>query len=61
MSGMIRLFVSLALLIAAGVGIYYLWTGDVPPYLIETSASVGILMLLSILITLVTKPAGEKH
>lgn len=61
MSGIIRLFVSLALLIAAGVGIFYLWTKTLPPYLLETSATLGLLMLACLLITFITRPAGEKH
>lgn len=61
MSGLIRLFISFALLLAAAGGIYFLWTGTAPPYFLESSASLGILMLVTLLITVVTKPAGEKH
>ncbi len=60
MSGMLRLMLAFAVIIAAGYGVFYLWTGALPAYTLEVAGSYGILMLLVFAITIITKPAGEK-
>lgn len=61
MLGTLRMMLAIAVLIAAGYGIYFLWTGTLPPHTLKVAASYGILTLIVFVITLITKPAGEKH
>ncbi len=61
MGGTLRMMLAFAVLIAAGYGIYYLWTGALPPHTLKVVGSYGILTLIVFVITLITKPAGEKH
>ncbi|MDJ0920692.1 MAG: hypothetical protein QNI84_06160 [Henriciella sp.] len=51
----------IAALITAGYGVYYLWTGELPAHTLKVAASYGILTLLVFVVTVITKPAGEKH
>ena len=61
MGGTLRMMLAIAVLIAAGYGIYFLWTGTLPPHTPKVAGSYGILTLIVFVITLITKPAGEKH
>lgn len=61
MGGTLRMMLAFAVLIAAGYGLYYLWTGTLPPHTLKVAGSYGILTLIVFVITLITKPAGEKH
>ena len=61
MGGTLRMMLAIAVLIAAGYGIYFLWTGTLPPHTLKVAGSYGILTLIVFIITLITKPAGEKH
>jgi len=61
MGGTLRMMLAIAVLIAAGYGIYYLWTGALPAHTLKVAGSYGVLMLIVFVITLITKPAGEKH
>ncbi|MEO0452026.1 MAG: hypothetical protein AAFZ74_17055 [Pseudomonadota bacterium] len=61
MAGTLRMMLAFAVLIAAGYGIYFLWTGTLPPYTLEVAGTYLIITLIVFLITLITKPAGEKH
>lgn len=61
MSGTLRMLLAIAVLIAAGYGIFYLWTGELPPHTLKVAASYGVITLLVFVVTLITKPAGEKH
>jgi len=60
MSGMLRLMLAFAVVIAAGYGLFYLWVGYLPPHTLKIAGSYGVLMLLVFGITIITKPAGEK-
>ena len=60
MTGMLRMMLAFAVLIAAGYGVFYLWTGTVPEHTLKIAGSYGLLMLVTFVITLITKPAGEK-
>jgi hypothetical protein len=55
------MMLAFAVLIAAGYGIYYLWTGTIPAHTLQVLGTYGILTLIVFVITLITKPAGEKH
>ena len=61
MTGTIRILLATMALIAAGYGIAYVWTGELPPYALEIGATFGVFLVLAIIITVITKPAGEKH
>lgn len=61
MGGTLRMMLAIAVLIAAGYGIYYLWTGHLPAHTLKVAVSYGILTLIVFVITLITKPAGENH
>ena len=61
MGGTLRMMLAFAVLIAAGYGLYFLWTGTLPPHTLKVVGSYGILTLIVFVITLITKPAGEKH
>ena len=61
MLGTLRMMLAIAVIIAAGYGIYFLWTGTLPPHTLKVAASYGVLTLIVFVITLLTKPAGEKH
>ncbi len=61
MTGTIRMFLAIAALIVGAYGLGYLWTGELWPYAIEVGGTLGVLLILTIIITLITKPAGEKH
>lgn len=61
MTGTLRMMIAIAVLLAAGFGIYYLWTGTLPPHTLKVAATYGVIVLLTFVITLITKPAGEKH
>ena len=61
MGGTLRMMLAFAVLIAAGYGLYFLWTGTLPPHTIKVAGSYGILTLIVFVITIITKPAGEKH
>ena len=61
MTGMLRMMLAIAVIIGAGYGIFYLWNGYLPPHTLKVAGSYGVLMLLVFGITLITKPAGEKH
>lgn len=61
MSGLLRILLALAVVIAAGYGLIYLWTGALPAHALKVAASYGILVLLVFIVTLITKPAGENH
>ena len=61
MSGTLRMLLAIAVLIAAGYGVYFLWTGTLPPHTGKVAISYGIITALTLVITLITKPAGEKH
>lgn len=61
MGGTLRMMLAFAVLIAAGYGLYFLWTGTLPPHTLKVAGSYGLLILIVFVITLITKPAGEKH
>lgn len=61
MAGTLRMMLAIAVLIAAGYGIFFLWTGALPPHTLKVAGSYGILTLIVFVVTLITKPAGEKH
>lgn len=61
MSGTLRMMLAFAVLMAAGFGIYYLWAGELPPHTLKVAASYGAIVLLTVVLTIITKPAGEKH
>lgn len=61
MSGTIRMFLAIAVFIAAGYGLAFLWTGELPPYAVEVAGTMALLLILAIIVTVITKPAGEKH
>jgi len=61
MAGTLRMMLAIAAIIAAGYGIYFLWTGTLPPHTLKVAGSYGIVMLITLIVTLITKPAGEKH
>jgi len=55
------MMLAIAVLIVAGYGLYFLWTGIVPDHTFKVFASYGVLTAIVFVITLITKPAGEKH
>ena len=61
MAGTLRMMLAIAVLIVAGYGLYYLWTGIIPDHTFKVFASNGVLTAIVFVITLITKPAGEKH
>ncbi len=61
MTGLLRMMLAFAVIIAAGYGVFYLWAGYIPDHTMKIVGSYGILTLLVFIITLITKPAGEKH
>lgn len=61
MTGTLRMLLAGAVLIAAGYGIFFLWTGTLPAHTLQLAGTYGILTAIVFIITLITKPAGEKH
>ena len=61
MAGTLRMMLAMAVLIVAGYGLYFLWTGIIPAHTFKVLGSYGILTAIVFIITLITKPAGEKH
>ena len=61
MAGTLRMMLAIAVLIAAGYGIYFLWTRSLPAHTFKVLGSYGILTLIVFVVTLITNPAGEKH
>ncbi|MEO0549860.1 MAG: hypothetical protein AAFZ91_08055 [Pseudomonadota bacterium] len=61
MTGLLRIMLVIAAMIVAGYGIYYLWAGTLPAHTLKVAASYGVLTLLVFIVTLITRPAGEKH
>ena len=61
MTGSLRILAALAVLILAGGGIYFLWTGTIPQDVLKMIGTLGIVAVLTIAVTLITRPAGEKH
>ena len=61
MSGLLRMMLAFAVLIAAGFGVTYLWTGELPPHTLKIAGSYGLIVLVTFAITLITRPAGENH
>lgn len=61
MTGTLRMMLAFAVLIAAGYGVYFLWTGSLPEHTLQVAGTYGIIVLITFVITLITKPAGEKH
>lgn len=61
MAGTLRMMLAFAVLIVAGYGIYFLWTGTIPAHTLQVMGTYGILTAIVFVITLITKPAGEKH
>ena len=61
MTGTLRMMLAIAVLIVAGYGVYFLWTGSLPPHTFKVIGTYGILTLITLVITVITKPAGEKH
>eukprot|EP00581_Thalassiosira_minuscula_P039643 CAMPEP_0184461562 /NCGR_PEP_ID=MMETSP0740-20130409/44968_1 /TAXON_ID=385413 /ORGANISM="Thalassiosira miniscula, Strain CCMP1093" /LENGTH=55 /DNA_ID=CAMNT_0026835227 /DNA_START=111 /DNA_END=278 /DNA_ORIENTATION=+ len=55
------MMLAIAVLIAAGYGMFFLWTGTLPAHTFKVIGSYGILTLIVFVVTLITKPAGEKH
>ena len=46
MAGTLRMMLAFAVLIAAGYGIYFLWTGTLPPYTLEVAGTYLIITLI---------------
>lgn len=61
MTGTLRMMLAFAVLLAALFGVYYLWSGELPPYIFEIAGTYGVIVLVTLVITLITKPAGEKN
>ncbi|MEM9572296.1 MAG: hypothetical protein AAF996_12595 [Pseudomonadota bacterium] len=61
MAGTLRMMLAIAVLIVAGYGIYYLWTGSIPAHAMQVLGTYAIITAIVFVITLITKPAGEKH
>ncbi|MEM8617382.1 MAG: hypothetical protein AAGF20_10655 [Pseudomonadota bacterium] len=61
MVGLLRMMLAFAAIMVAGYGVYFLWIGNLPAHTLKVGVSYGILTLLVFIVTLITKPAGEKH
>jgi len=61
MAGTLRMMLAFAVLIAAGYGLFFLWNGYLPAHTLKVVGSYGLLTLIVFVITIITKPAGEKH
>lgn len=61
MTGILRIMLAIAALLVAGFGVYYLWAGTLPQHTLKIAATYGVIMLATYIVTLITKPAGEKH
>ena len=61
MAGTLRMMLAIAVLILAGYGIYFLWTGNIPEHAPQVLGTYAIVTAIVFIITLITKPAGEKH
>lgn len=61
MAGTLRMMLAIAVLILAGYGIYFLWTGSIPAHALQVLGTYAIITGIVFVITLITKPAGEKH
>ena len=60
MVGTNRMKLAIAVLLVAGYGIYFLWAGELPDHTLKVAASYGVIVLLTFIITLITKPVGDK-
>lgn len=61
MTGTLRLMLAIAALLVAGYGVYYLWAGGLPPHTEKVAATYGVIVLVTFVISIITRPAGEKH
>ena len=60
MVGTNRMMLAIAVLLVAGYGIYFLRAGELPDHTLKDAASYGVIVLLTFIITLITKPVGDK-
>ncbi|WOR14298.1 hypothetical protein RYZ27_11005 [Hyphomonas sp. FCG-A18] len=61
MTGTLRIMLAIAALLVAGFGIYYLWAGTLPQHTLKIAGTYTVIVLLTLIVTLITRPAGEKH
>jgi hypothetical protein len=52
---------AIAALLVAGFGIYYLWAGTLPQHTLKIAGTYAVIVLMTLIVTLITRPAGEKH
>ena len=58
MLGILRMMIAFCLLIAAVYGVIFLWTGSLPEHGLKVLATVAIVTVLSLAITLLSKPSS---
>lgn len=61
MTGTLRIMLAIAALLVAGFGIYYLWAGTLPQHTLKIAGTYAVIVLMTLIVTLITRPAGEKH
>ena len=62
MLGILRMMIAFCLLIAAVYGVIFLWTGTLPEHGLKVLATVALVTVLSLAITLLSKPSsGSKQ
>jgi len=60
MAGTLRMMLAIAVLIIAGYGVYFLWTGSLPAHTLKVAGTYGILMLFVSVSPLIPRPVGGK-
>jgi high-affinity Fe2+/Pb2+ permease len=55
MLGIIRVMLMLAVLVAAGYGVVWAWTRQMPPYAVEVGITLGVVTLAGLAVTLLAR------
>ena len=60
MSGILKMMVAIAVLVAATYGLIYMWTGVLPEHGLKILGTLGVITIVSMAILLLSKPTGSK-
>lgn len=61
MTGLAKMILTLAALVAAGLGIIYVWTGTVPADLVKVAGTFGICAALAVFVKLISYSPAPKR
>lgn len=61
MIGLSKLLLTFAALIAAGIGIFYVWTGFIPPSTLKIAQTFGIFAVLCVAVQLISYSPSQRN